>query len=116
MGSQRETWSGTTGTTLLQHSAMQRRAYTMIAEAAEQVPAESPGARQRVTYFLDSLKTDNPKMLAGMANIEQDEANKRVSFEDSVTYLQPFDPVAAKSSKAKGLGVNVSSTTTKPGG
>jgi len=55
-------------------------------------------------------------MLAGMANIEQDEANKRVSFEDSVTYLLPFDPVAAKSSKAKGLGVNVSSMTTKPGG
>ena len=109
-------WSGTTSTTLLQHSTMQRRAYTMIAEAAKQVPAEIPGVRQRVTYFLDSLKTDNPKMLAGMANIEQDEANKRLSFEDSVTYLLPFDPVAAKSSKAKGLGVNVSSAATKPGG
>jgi hypothetical protein len=110
------TWTGTTGTTLLQHSAMHRRAYTMIAEAAEQVPAEVPGARQRVTYYLDSLKTDNPKMLAGMANIEQDETVKRVSFEDSVTYLLPFDPVAAKRSKAKELGVNVSSATTKPGG
>ena len=54
-------------------------------------------------------------MLAGMAAIEQCTV-KRVSFEDSVTYLLPFDPVAAKTSKAKGLGVNISSTGTKPGG
>ena len=39
-----------------------------------------------------------------------------MSFKDSVTYLLPFDPVAAKSSKAKGLGVNISSTGAKPGG
>ena len=54
-------------------------------------------------------------MLAGMAAIEQC-VIKRVSFEDSVTYLLPFDPVAAKSSKAMGLGVTISGAATKPGG
>jgi len=109
------TWSGNTSQTLQQHTALQRRAYAMLAEAAEHVPTEIPGGRQRTTYLLDSLKTDNPKMLAGMAAIEQCTV-KRDSFEDSVTYLLPFDPVAAKTSKAKGLGVNISSTGTKPGG
>ena len=65
------TWSGTTGTTLLQHTALQRRAFAQLSEAAEHVPTEIPGPRQRTKYLLDSLKTDNPKMLAGMAAIEQ---------------------------------------------
>ena len=46
-------WSGTTSITLLQHTSMQRKAYIQLTEAAEQVPAEVPGPRQQVTYFLD---------------------------------------------------------------
>jgi hypothetical protein len=67
---------------------------------------------------LDSLKTENPKMLAGTAAIEQDETGKRVSFESLVAFLLQFDPVVAKNVKAKGLGVNVSATTgdKTPGG
>jgi hypothetical protein len=90
---------------------MQRKAYIQLVEAGEHVPAELPGGRQRVSYLLDSLKTDNPKMLAGTAAVEQDETGKRVSFEDSVAFLLQFDPVVAKNVKAKGLGVNVSATT-----
>ena len=114
---QTQTWSGLTSTTLLQHTALQRRAFIQLTEADEVgVPTEIPGPRQRVTYLLDSLKTDNPKMLAGVAAVEQDEHGKRVRFEDTVTYLLPFDPVAAKASKAKGLGVNVSTTEGKLAG
>ena len=114
---QTTTWSGTTSTTLLQHTALQRRAFIQLTEADEVgVPTEIPGPRQRVTYLLDSLKTENPKMLAGIAAIEQDESGKRVKFEQAVTYLLPFDPVAAKASKAKGLGVNVSTTDAKLAG
>lgn len=108
---QTRTWSGTTSVTLLQHTSMQRKAYIQLVEAGEHVPAELPGGRQRVSYLLDSLKTDNPKMLAGTAAVEQDETGKRVSFEDSVAFLLQFDPVVAKNVKAKGLGVNVSATT-----
>ena len=70
---QTRTWSGTTSITLLQHTPMQCKAYIQLTEAAEQVPAEVPGPHQRVTYLLDSLKTVEPKVLAGMAEIEQDE-------------------------------------------
>ena len=111
------TWSGNTSTTFQQHTSLQRKAFIQLAEAHEVgVPTEIPGPRQRVTYLLDSIKTDDPKMLAGMAAILQDETGKRVHFEDTVTYLLPFDPVAAKASKGKGLGVNVSETVTKPAG
>ncbi len=51
------TWTGTTPITLLQHTSMQRKAFIQLTEAAEQVPAEVPGPRQRVTYLLDSMKT-----------------------------------------------------------
>ena len=104
------TWTGTTSITLLQHTSMHRKAYIQLTEAAEYVPAEVPGPRQRVTYLLDSMKTVEPKVLAGMAAIEQDELGKRRDFELSVTFLLPSCPVVAKNVKAKGLGVNVSSS------
>ncbi len=54
------------------------------------------------------MKTVDPKVLAGMAAIEQDELVKRRDFELSVTFLLPSCPVVAKNVKAKGLGVIVS--------
>jgi len=104
---QTRTWSGTTSITLLQHTLMQRKAFIQLSEAGEHVPTELPNDCTRVSYLLDSLKMDNPKMLAGTAAIEQDELGKRVHFEKTVTFLLPFDPVVAKNAKAKGLGVNV---------
>ena len=77
---QTRTWSGTTSITLLQHTSMQRKAYIQLTEAAENVPTEVPGPRQQVTYLLDSLKTVEPKVLAGMAAIEQDKLGKRNDF------------------------------------
>jgi hypothetical protein len=113
------TWTGTTSITLLQHTSMHRKAYIQLTDAAEHVPAEVPGPRQQVTYLLDSMKTLEPKVLAGMAAIEQDELVKQRDFELSVNFLLPSCPVVAKNVKAKGLGVNVSSsdvTVAKAGG
>ncbi len=52
----------------------------------------------------------DPKVLDGMAAIEQDELVKQRDFELSVTFLLPSCPVVSKNVKAKGLGVNVSSS------
>ena len=73
-----------------------------MTEAAEQVPAEVPGPCQQVTYLLDSMKTVEPKVLAGMAAIEQDELVKQRDFKLSVIFLLPSCPVDAKNVKAKG--------------
>jgi len=105
---QTRTWSGTASVTLLQHTSMQRKAFIQLSEAGEHVPTELPNNQTRVSYLLDLLKTDNPKMLTGTAVIEQDELGKCVHFESTVTFLLQFDPVVAKNAKAKGLGVNVS--------
>ena len=103
-------WNGTTSTTLLQHTTMHRRSYIQLTEAAVHTPAEVPNERQRVTFLLDSMKTADPKMLAGMAMVEQDDAGRRVKFEDTVTFLLPSCPVAAKNVKGAGLNAKVSGT------
>jgi hypothetical protein len=54
------------------------------------------------------VKTVDPKVLAGMAAIEQDKLGKRNDFELSFTFLLASFPVVAKNVKAKGLGENVS--------
>ena len=92
-------------------------AFIQLTEAGGNIPAEVPGPRQRATYLLDSLKTLDPKILAGMAAIKQDIANKQTNSNNSVTFLLPSCPVVAKNVKAKGLGANVSGTTEGvPGG
>ena len=86
------------------------RAYIQLTEAAENTPAEVPNPRQGVTYLLDYMKTSDLKVLAGIAMIEQDEAGKRISFEDTVTFLLPSCPVAAKNVKNNGVGAKISGT------
>ena len=103
-------WNGMTSTTLLQHTTMHRRSYIQLTEAAVHTPAELPNERQRVTFLLDSMKTADPKMLAGMAMVEQDDAGRRVKFEDTVTFLLPSCPVAAKNVKGAGLNAKVAGT------
>ena len=60
------------------------------------------------------MKTVEPKVLAGMAAIEQDELVKQRDFKLSVTFILPSCPVVANNVKAKDLGVNVSSSDGKP--
>ena len=68
---QLRTWSGTSSITLLQHISGQRKAHIQLIEAADHAPADVPNAHQRVTYLLDSLKTEHPKVLACIAAVEQ---------------------------------------------
>jgi hypothetical protein len=46
------------------------------------------------------MKTVDPKVLAGMAAIEQDELVKQRDLELSVTFLLPSCPMVAKNVKA----------------
>ena len=113
---QTRTWSGTTSITLLQHISGQRKAHIQLIEASDHAPADVPNNRQRVTYLLDSLKTEHPKVLACIAAVEQDETGKRVSFEDASTFLLPSCPVAAKNPKNNGINAKVSWTDATTGG
>lgn len=103
-------WNGGSSITLGQHTTGQRQAYAQLLEASEHTPAEIPNPRLRVTYLLDSLESPDPKVLAGVAAIAQDETGKRVNFEEAVTFLLPYCPVTAKGGKKQGLGVKVSGT------
>ena len=103
-------WNGASSITLGMHTTGQRQAYTQLLEAAEHTPAEVPNPRLCVTYLLDSLESTDPKILAGVAAIDQDMTGKRVDFEGSVTFLLPYCPVTAKSGKTKGFGAKVSGT------
>ena len=79
---------------------------------------EVPSKQARVTYLLDSITTNDPNVLAATAAVRQDDADKRVNFENSFTFLAPTCPVTAKVAK-KGrvsFDVNVSGTNGKPQG
>ena len=60
-------------------------------------PTEIPNPRQCVTDLLDLLDgVVDPKLLAAMAAVEQDDTVKRINFKEAVNYLLPSDPVASK--------------------
>ncbi len=63
------------------------------------IPVEVPNDRARFTYLLDSLKTIDPSVLAALAAVRQDDADKRVNFENAFTFLAPSCPVIAKAAK-----------------
>ena len=107
-------WSGTTPITLSQHMGMHRTAWITMTECAEHIPVDVPNDRARVTYLMDSIKTVDPQVLAAIAAVHQDEADKRVHFEHTFAYLVPVCPVTAKASKKTGrasIEANVSGTT-----
>ncbi len=102
-------WNGQSSITLAQHTTGQRTSYMRLVEASVHTPTEIPNPRQRVTDLLDSLDgVVNPKLLVAMAAVEQDDAVKRINFEEAVTYLLPSDPVASK--KKTGHGATISGT------
>jgi hypothetical protein len=111
-------WSGTTSITLQQHTWLQRKAFITLFECAEQIPVEVPNERARVTYLLDSITTNDPNVLATTAAVRQDDADKRVNFENSFTFLAPTCPVTAKVAKKRRVlfDANVSGTNGKPQG
>ncbi len=95
---------------------LHRKAFITLTECAEHIPVEISNDRARVTYLLDSFKMIDPSVLAAMAAVHQDDADKRVNFEDAFTFLAPSCPVIAKAAK-KGrdsFEANVSGTGGKP--
>ena len=92
-------WSGTTSATLLQHLGLHRKAYITLTKCAEHIPVEFPTGRTCVNYLIDSLQTKNPEVFAALAAVRQDDADKRINFENAFKYLAPTCPVPAKVNK-----------------
>jgi hypothetical protein len=112
-------WSGNTPTTLVQHMGMHCHAWITLTECAEHIPVDVPNDRARVTYLIDLLKTVDPTVLAAIAAVHQDEADKCVNFENTFAYLVPVCPVTAKTAKKTGkvaFSASVSGTSVKTQG
>jgi hypothetical protein len=69
-------WSGTTSATLSQHMGLHRKAFITLSECAEHIPVEVPNDCAHVTYLLDLFTTIDPSVLAAIAAVCQDDANK----------------------------------------
>jgi hypothetical protein len=108
-------WSGTTSMTLSQHIGLHWKTFITLSECAEHIPVEVPNDCARVTYLLDLFTTIDPSVLAAIAAVCQDDANKRVNFENAFTFLAPTCPITEKAAK-KGrvlFDANISSTNVK---
>jgi hypothetical protein len=68
---------------------LHRKAYINHTKCAEHISVEVPNSWAWLPYLLDSLKTITPEVLAGLAAICQDDADKRINFENVFTYLAP---------------------------
>jgi hypothetical protein len=98
---------------------MHRHAYIMMTECAEHIPVDVPNEQTRVTYLIDSLRTVDPTVLAAIAAIRQEKADKQVHFENAFSYLVPVNPVTARTAKKTGkvsFGAKVSTATGKNAG
>jgi hypothetical protein len=89
-------WSGTTSATHSQHMGLHWKAFITLSECAEHIPVD-------------------PSVLAAIAAVRQDDANKQVNFENAFTFLAPTCPVAAMAAKKGRISfdANVSSTNMK---
>ena len=81
---------------------MHRHAWITLTECAEHIPVDVPNDHARVTYLMDLLKTVDPTVFAAIKAVRQDEADKRVNFENMFAYLVPVCPVTAKTAKKTG--------------
>jgi hypothetical protein len=80
------TWSGTTLVTLSQHMGLHCKVYITLTECAEHIPVEIPNDWTQVTYLLDSFKTIDPSFLAAMAAVHQDDADRRINKNASLSW------------------------------
>jgi len=75
-------WNVLLSITLAQHTTGKRTLYMRLVEASVHTLTEIPNPRQRVTDLLDFLNgVVNPKLLAAMAAVEQDDSVKGINFE-----------------------------------
>ena len=81
-----------------------------LTEAAHHVAYQLPNDRTRVTQFLDSMASQDPELLAAIAAVKQDDPGMRNSFEQTVTFISPSDPVARKKKSNKRPTADISAT------
>ncbi len=90
---------GTTLVTHSQHIGLHCKAYIILTECTEHIPVEIPNDQAQITYLLNSFKTIDPSVLADMAAVCQDDADKCINFENAFTFLAPSCPVFVKAAK-----------------
>ena len=73
-----------------------RKSYIDLTEAPTHVPMECPNENPQVTYLMTLIMCKDTYVLATLANIRQDEDNKRRKFENTVHFLLPTCPVVNK--------------------
>lgn len=91
-------WKGQSNFTLEKFIAQHRNAYVSMVQCAQHVSFQLPNEHTRVGYLLDAIQTSDAGLQAAIAQIKTDDApmGKRNNFEDSASYLLPYDPVAKK--------------------
>ena len=83
-------WSGNTPTTLAQHMGMHCHAWITLTECTKHIPVDMLNDCARVTYLMNSLKTVDPTVLAAIAAVCQDKADKCVNFGNTFNYWSLF--------------------------
>ena len=96
-----KSWTGQTCQTLVAHIDRHRQAYVDLIEAADHVSHQTPSERTSVSYLMNSIDSKDAEVLAGLAEIRQDDAGMRGDFESAAVFLSPTCPVTKKGSKRK---------------
>ena len=74
-----------------------RKSYIDLTEAPTHVPMECPNENPQVTYLMTLIMCKDTYVLATLANIRQDDDNKRRNLENKVDFLLRTCPVVKKS-------------------
>ena len=96
-----KSWTGQTRQTLVTHIDRHRQDYVDLIEAADHVSHQTPSERTRVSYLMNSTDRKDAEVLAGLAEIRQDDADMRGDFESAAIFLSPTYPVAKKGPERK---------------
>ena len=93
-------WKGQSKFPLEKFVQQHRNAYVSMEACTAHMQYQLPNEHTRVGYFLDALESQQPPLLAAMANIEEDngDTGKRNNFENAVAYILPKDPVLKRRS------------------
>ena len=107
-------WKGQSNFPLEKFLQQHRNYYVSMQSCTAHVRYQLPNYHTMFGYLLDALESQNPPLLAAMANIEEDNgiSVKRNDFELAVAYILPKDPVLKRKSNEnnKRLQAHISDT------
>lgn len=101
-------WKGQSNFSLEKFIAQHRNAYVSMQQCVAHVTFQLPNEFTRVTYLLDAIQCNDPGLQAAMALVRADDQaphGKMHNFENTASYLLPYDPVAKKRSAGTKRGV-----------